>query len=970
MKSEHYNIFYIVLLLFSLGLLGFFFGGRSVDVTEHNYRMELFLDIKDHEAHLDQLTFAVFGFRLQDYDQIVSEVKALQRSWKELDQGIGRLQSVNEIDLQAFKEQYYHTLQRKLLLIEDIKSRSAVVRNGLLYLPRLIQELSLSYPSYQRQLQMVVHLIYQYQTFPTQAHHDELLQQLAALQNATRAGALGSQGKMLHLHLDAVLNGIDDLKRSQTEFEHLPARRQFELMHSSYVRYYTRRTERAEVISYVLLCIALALIFVVAHTGRLLFRAWRNERSALVKMQQALDQSPASIIITDRRGTIEYANPMFETTSGYSAVEVIGKNPRILKSGDTSDADYEEMWQTITSGKVWRGQFHNRRKDGTIYWEAASISPVLDSEGQIIQFVAVKEDITARKRAEDQLRMNAAVFDTVSEGITITDKDNRIKAVNPAFTLITGYSAEEVIGKDPSVLSSGRHDAEFYQNMWQQLYTSGSWSGEIWNRKKSGAVFPEWLSLSVIRDATGVIQEHVAVFLDITRRKDNEAQIQYQANYDALTGLPNRNLLDDRLEKAIAVANRENWLMALLFLDLDRFKAVNDTHGHVTGDELLAQVAHILQGSLRESDTVGRFGGDEFVIILEDLESTNQVVDVSNRIIHALSQPLAVEDKVFYIGCSIGICVYPDDGQNADQLMVHADLAMYKSKEAGGNCYQFFTNSMNESAHQRQRREIDLRSAIQNREFVVHYQPIVDLSSGRIVSNEALVRWNHPAEGLLNPAEFIQIAEDNSLIHQITYQVLEEACRQTVLWNQNRAEEERIGLSVNLSARHVKQGLHGDALSYILKESGLQPELLQLEITESSMLQDSMEIMEWIFGLKARGVMLAIDDFGTGFSALGYLQKFPLDTLKIDRSFIKDLDKPDQEASLVRAILALADSLQLKVIVEGVETAGQLAIVQDLGCRYIQGFYFSKAQSADAITLLLDQAFDTGRQIPDSKQPN
>ncbi|MCG7946259.1 MAG: PAS domain S-box protein, partial [Candidatus Thiodiazotropha taylori] len=335
----------------------------------------------------------------------------------------------------------------------------------------------------------------------------------------------------------------------------------------------------------------------------------KQAESDLRKLGRVLEQSPASVIITNTEGVIEYVNPRFEKVSGYTAAEAIGQNPRFLKSGDKTKQEYNDMWSSLLAGKEWRGMFHNKRKDGSIYWESASISPLRDERGKITNFIAVKEDVTAQKRAEDQLRMNATVFDTTAEGIMVTDEENRIKTVNPAFTRITGYSQEEVLGRTPNVLSSGRHSKSFYDDLWESVLHKGYWSGEIWNRRKDGSVFPEWLSISAIKGDHGIAKEFVAVFSDITKHKENEEQIRYQANYDALTGLPNRSLLSDRLNQAIAAAHREDWMLAVLFIDLDHFKVVNDTFGHVVGDELLQLVSARIKACLRESDTVARFGG-------------------------------------------------------------------------------------------------------------------------------------------------------------------------------------------------------------------------------------------------------------------------------------------------------------------------------------------------------------------------
>ncbi|MES9899998.1 MAG: EAL domain-containing protein [Sedimenticola sp.] len=672
----------------------------------------------------------------------------------------------------------------------------------------------------------------------------------------------------------------------------------------------------------------------------------KRSEQQLRKLYRALEQSPASVVITDTSGNIEYVNPKFEETTGYTAKEALGQNPRLLKSGDKSPEEYKEMWETITAGKVWRGQFHNKRKDGIIYWEAASISPVRDTNGTITHYIAVKEDITARKRAEDQLRMNATVFETTTEAIMVTDADNHIKTVNPSFTRITGYELEEVIGRDPRILGSGRHDEAFYKTMWHSLRVKGYWNGELWNRKKDGSIYPEWLSLAAIHDDKGDIQEYIAVFSDITRRKQDEEQIRHQANYDALTGLPNRSLLVDRLANSLKSAHRENWRVALLFVDLDRFKSINDSLGHVAGDKLLQLVAERLLDCVREADTVSRFGGDEFVLILEDIRQASDAAEIAKKILTTLERPFDLNGRDAFIGASIGVTLYPDDSSDADTMLRNADMAMYRAKDAGRNTYQFFTLAMNERVQQQIKLEHDMRLALERDELLLHYQPIVRIADLRVIGVEALLRWPHPEQGYISPNQFIPLAEESGLIAPIGRWVLETACCQAAAWQQNGLD---LKVNVNLSSRQLILGLEVDEIKQILDEAGLNPSELNLEITESLMMEGTDSTLEWLEEVRALGVELSIDDFGTGYSSLSYLKRFPMNTLKIDREFVRGLPNNYEDASLVQAIIAMAKSLNLKVVAEGVETEEQLKFIREKGCELVQGFLFSKPLPADEI---------------------
>ncbi len=690
----------------------------------------------------------------------------------------------------------------------------------------------------------------------------------------------------------------------------------------------------------------------------------RQADMELRKLSRAMEQSPASIVITDTEGTIEYVNPKFEEISGYSAEEAIGQNPRILRSGDKTEEDYREMWETIAAGMEWRGHFHNKRKDGSVYWEAASISAIYGEDGEITNYLAVKEDITERKQAEDQLRMNATVFDTVSEGILVADADNKIKSVNPAFTRITGYEIEEVVGLNPRVLSSGRHDRAFYRHMWWQLETIGFWSGEIWNRRKDGSVYPEWMSIVVLKNNEGEVTEYVAVFSDITQRKQDEEQIRHQAHYDALTGLPNRSLFFDRLTQAVIAARREDTMMALLFLDLDRFKAINDTRGHVVGDEVLQQVADRLLNCVRESDTVSRFGGDEFVVMLQDLVEVNDAAVIAEKIVSSMEAPFYSGDQELFVGASVGITIFPTDTESPETMLRNADMAMYRAKESGRNCYQFFTVGMQQQVRQRVEMEQDLRLALQQERLELYYQPIVDTRSGAMVSVEALLRWHHPRRGIILPDDFIPVAEDTGLILPIGAWVLRRACMQARLWLDSGL---KIGVSVNVSSRQLGKEFSPWVVAAVLKDTGIPGNMLTLEITESLLMDRGGNVVAWLDGFRELGVSIAVDDFGTGYSSLGYLKQFPVDMLKIDRSFVSDLPDNVEDASLVEAILAIGKSLGLKIVAEGVETKEQLEFMQRADCDYLQGSHFARPMPVGELGHWLSEYRD-GKQSTGSKR--
>lgn len=561
-------------------------------------------------------------------------------------------------------------------------------------------------------------------------------------------------------------------------------------------------------------------------------------------------------------------------------------------------------------------------------------------------FVSIHTDITDRHRTEERLLLAEKVFDNSPEAIMITDHDNHIVSVNHAFTEITGFAPDEVVGKDPRILASGRHDKSFHREMWQALQRTGHWSGEIWDRKKSGDLYPKWMTVNAVTDnISGELTHYVAMFADITERKRAEERIHFLAHHDALTELPNRFSLEIRLEQALIDARRHSWRVGVLFIDLDRFKIINDTLGHHVGDQLLIEVARRFSGVVRESDMVARLGGDEFVIVLPDLESPDDASHVALKIISSLLNPLVIDGNNLHTSPSIGISIYPEDGLNIDTLMKNADTAMYHAKALGRNNYQFFSEELNKGASERLSLEVHLRQALSRQEFLLHYQPQFSADGTQVTGVEALLRWNLPGEGMIPPDRFINIAEETGLIVAIGHWVLLEACRQLSRWLDDGLPQ--IRMAVNLSARQLTNMELTHTVAEALGSTGIPPHLLELEITESAVMDKPEEAIKVLHALKRMGVTLAIDDFGTGHSSLAYLKLFPIDHLKIDRSFVCDIERDPNDAAIAVSTIALAHSLGLKVIAEGVETREQLELLRDKGCDEVQGFYFSRPLPAD-----------------------
>lgn len=583
-------------------------------------------------------------------------------------------------------------------------------------------------------------------------------------------------------------------------------------------------------------------------------------------------------------------------------------------------------------------------EDGRIKWVRAHCNSEFDASGKPLRSVGAVQDITEQYLAEEQLRIAAATFET-HEAIMITDANANIIRVNQAFLDITGYTSEEVLGKNPRILNSGRQDKAFYAAMWQQLLNTGSWTGEMWDRRKCGKIYPKWITLTAVKDKQGKTTEYVAIFSDITMRKQAEEEIHNLAFYDALTGLPNRRLLLERFRCALLVSTRSNRYGAVLFLDMDRFKTLNDTLGHDYGDLLLIEVARRIELCIREVDTVARLGGDEFVVLLDEIDAvaeqaSQKVALIAEKIRATLALPYQLKEHEHLSSPSIGVCLYCGNEESVDTLLKHADLAMYQAKDSGRNAVRFFDPAMQLAVETRAALEADLRHAVANKQLRLFYQIQLD-NDHHVMGAEALVRWIHPKRGMISPVQFIPIAEESSLILDIGNWVLETACQQLALWSKC-AQTQHLKLAVNVSAQQFRKHDFVDTVIAMIHAHHVNPACLKLELTESVVLTDVADIVAKMHALKALGIKLALDDFGTGYSSLSYLKQLPLDQLKIDKSFVRNISTDPKDAMMVQTIINLAQNFHLNVIAEGVETETQLEFLKHNGCMAYQGFLFSK----------------------------
>jgi diguanylate cyclase (GGDEF)-like protein/PAS domain S-box-containing protein len=685
----------------------------------------------------------------------------------------------------------------------------------------------------------------------------------------------------------------------------------------------------------------------------------------LADLQFALDQH-AIVAVTDVHGTITYVNDKFCSISQYSKDELIGQNHRILNSGYHSKEFFEQMYHTIANGKVWHGEIKNRAKGSSIYWVDTTIVPTLNTEGKPQQYVAIRADITERKQAEEAVKESLAMSENAIKEladqkfaldqhsiVAVTDVQGTITYVNEKFCAISQYSKDELIGQNHRILNSGHHPKDFFQQMYRTITGGAVWHGEIKNRAKDGSLY--WVDTTIVPflDPRGRPRQYVAIRTDITERKVAEERIQFLAYSDALTGLPNRRLLQDRLTQALATARRQKGRVALLFLDLDSFKNINDSLGHSVGDLLLQELAERLKTWGRKQDTVARVGGDEFLIVLTELKDITDAAVAAERLLDGIIGEYSIRGHALNITCSLGISIFPEHGTDPETLMKNADAAMYSAKQNGRNNFRFFTEEINAQVVERLTLENSLRLALDRKELFLVYQPQVDMATGRIVGLEALLRWQHPELGLVPPDRFIRIAENSGLILPIGEWVLRTACSQALKWQEE--DLPAVTIAVNVSAIQFRQESFCGLIRRVLHETGLAPQCLELELTESLLLADAEVTLSVIQELKAMGLTLAIDDFGTGYSSFSYLRQFRVSKLKIDRSFIRDVAVNPDDAAITTAIISMAKSLKLKVIAEGVEDEAQMSFLRAHQCDEIQGYYFSKPLAVDRVADKLRQ---------------
>ncbi|TET87219.1 MAG: EAL domain-containing protein [Sulfurovum sp.] len=682
------------------------------------------------------------------------------------------------------------------------------------------------------------------------------------------------------------------------------------------------------------------------------YQQLRKTTRELLAFRYAIENSDNVVVLTDKDRKIEYVNDAFEAHTGYTKHEVLGKNPGILKSDLLSDDFYKNMNETLDRGERWQGELINRRKDGTLLYEKTSIVPIV-VDGELIQYLAIKLDITDYIEQQQKLQQSAAVYETIGDGIMITDSEKKILSINPSFIQMFGYDEEELIGQEPTIITSTKQDRIFYRRMWYSLMTKDRWKGKMYNKAKSGKRLPTWLTITVVRDKVGAIANFIAIYANLEEIIEMEEKADYLAYHDSLTQLPNRAHFERQIVDIFDLAKMSKEKVAILFVDLDRFKVINDTLGHHVGDGMLVELAERIKKVLGKNDLLARIGGDEFVVILNPVKEKKDAGVMAAKILSVIREPINVQDYHLNTTASIGIAFYPEDGEDRSTIVKHADSAMYHAKDKGKDNYQFYTKQLSLDVQARLNLEQELLHAMEREELFLYYQPQYYLKSGKISGAEALLRWENLNLGRVSPDKFISIAEETGIIVDIGYFVFEEACKEYMHWKEQGLDIDSI--SVNISSVQFREDDLFEKLKEIIIKVGIPPYSIEIEITESFIMEYSTTNLTILEDLRNIGCKISIDDFGTGYSSMSYMKSLALDTIKIDKSFVADLPHNTHDVEVSKAIIALSKSLGYHVIAEGIETPEQEKFLLEYHCDIGQGYYFAKPMDSSAFVAFVKE---------------
>ena len=918
----------LVIVVF-MATLGYLYNKskHEKDFAYYQNKLEVLLFI---EKDFD--TFLHSSLYFTNYDQIANELNRFDHILKNLETSFTH-------------EHYGPILEKKFLLIREAfiqesdlleyhKSINSVTRNSIHYLFDLRRTISDSKDISLHEKRKIDELFFLMM---------QLYSGLSAQEDTIKSVLLKAKVKKytnvninyFYSQSEIFINNIAYLKESFVEHKEIALMQKIDAVMTILENIDKKQTHENQKLNilFTLGLIGLLVTLIVLHRRSL------RVHKELSSFKIAIEHSDNSIVMTDLDHNITYVNESFENNTGYTKEEVIGKNPSILKSGLTNENIYGEMQELLENGKSWNGEFINKRKDESIFYERAYIIPIFINN-VVDSYIAIKLDITEYILQKEHMKLAAVVFDNVEEGIVVTDADQKIISVNRALENMLGFERGECIGKTPKIFQSQHQGAQFYKRMWDEINENGVWQGKIQDRTKKGDLVTSWLSISVVKDEQGVITNYISIHTNLADIIKSQERIDFLAYHDSLTELPNRLNFEENLTHSLKVAKRTKTKLAILFIDLDRFKVINDTLGHHVGDELLKKVASIIKSLLRDVDMLSRIGGDEFVVTLENITSSEDLAHIALKILREISKPITALGHTLNTSASIGIAVFPNDAEDVVTLLKYADSAMYKAKDLGKNRFHFFTNELSSNISNRLKIEQELRSAIKKNEFYLHFQPQYNLTTKKVISVEALLRWNNENLGFIPPDKFIPIAEDSGLIVEIGYFVFRESCAFLKASNEAGHGLERI--AINVSTQQFQEGDLVTKFEEIVKEFGLNAESIEIEITERYIMESTTNNLTILDQLREGGFKISIDDFGTGYSSMSYLKKLPVDTIKIDKSFVDDLPHGANDVAITNAIIALSNSLGYHTVAEGIETQEQENFLQENSCEIGQGYLFSR----------------------------
>lgn len=931
-------VFLIIAFALLLSLLFIYWQKIDRDINHYNTSQQKLEKLRILDQDLNN--FYLQAYRHLDYDRITGVTNKFDKTINFLRSG-----SFSE----EFNEEIHYGIdliegiyQQKLNLIEDFKTYNARIINEIHYLYDLKKTIETDKELNLKINNLIDEVFFKLSKVFIDVEIDKkgIINNLDALKKYQADKNIGYFQK----HTMQFISDMDSMKKGIRKSEELDLAGTIdEVMEKSKNQY-----ERNRTVQQLILNVFFGFSFIILIALIAMFRSVRKTNIELSAFRYAIENSDNVVLMTDKNRKIQYVNEAFEQHTGYTKDEVIGENPSILRSELHSDDFFQNMNMVLNRGERWQGELVNRRKDGSLLYEKASIVPIF-VDNELVQYLAIKLDITNYIEQQQKLLQSAAVYENTVDGIMITDGEKKILSVNPAFIHMFGYKERELLGRDPLIISSGKEDPLFYKNMWASLTIRDQWKGKINNQTKSRKIIPIWLTITVVRDKAGDVQNYIAIYTNLEEIMEMEEKADYLAYHDSLTQLPNRAHFEKQIINIFHLAKLNSEKVAILFIDLDRFKVINDTLGHYVGDEMLKKLAERIKKVLGKNDMLARIGGDEFVAILNPLKEKKAAAAMAEKILSVIKEPIWVWEYRLNTTASIGIAIYPDDGEKRSTIIKHADSAMYHAKENGKDNYKFYTEQLSIDVQTRLDLEQELKHALEKRELFLHYQPQYDLNSREISGAEALLRWVNSSLGHVSPGEFISVAEETGMIIEIGYFVFEEACREFMRW---REEGLDIGMiSINISSVQFRQEDVIENFKKIIQRTGISASNIEIEITERYIMEYSTSNLTILDDLRTMGCKISIDDFGTGYSSMSYMKTLAIDTIKIDRSFVMDLPNDPHDIEVSTAIIALSTSLGYQLIAEGIENQPQEDFLRVHGCHYGQGYYFSRPLDSEAFVL-------------------